>query len=89
MGYMTALSLAETVADLEVGVACHLQSNCFPPVPLVMVEPAVEAILACRDDIAEEKVVLPDGVRHRVWDDAIPAGVLVAALRLEAFVDAT
>lgn len=88
MGYMTALDLATTVADLEVAVACHFQSNCFPPVPSVMIEPAVEAILACRDDIAEEKVVLPDGVRHRVWNDAMPAGVLVHELRLEAFVDA-
>lgn len=87
MGYMFARDLAETIPDLEVAVHTHLRHNCYPPVPVEMIEPAVEAILACQDGLAEERVALPDGVRHRVWDDACPAGVLLTELHLEAFVD--
>jgi hypothetical protein len=44
MGYNTAVSLSEEL-DLEVALGYHLQGNHYPPVPLSMVEPCIEAIL--------------------------------------------
>lgn len=86
MGYATAHDLALAAPSLEVAVRCHLQSNCYPPVPVAMVEPAVAAIQACTEDDHHHYVALPDGVSHRVYGCDMPAHALVTELRLEAFV---
>ena len=49
MGYNTALDLS-TELDLEMAISIHLQSNHYPPVPLSMVEPCIEAIDAYYDE---------------------------------------
>ena len=43
MGYTTAVGLAEELS-LEAGLAYHLQANHYPPVPVAMVQPCIDAI---------------------------------------------
>ena len=49
MGLSTALDLAENL-DLESAIGYHLQGNHYPPVPLSMVQPCIEAIDAYYDE---------------------------------------
>ena len=49
MGYTTALALAEDLS-LEAGIAYHLQANHYPPVPVAMVQPCIDAIDAFYDE---------------------------------------
>ena len=44
MGSVTAIGLADSVLDLETQLAYHLQGNHYPPVPLSMVQPCIDAI---------------------------------------------
>jgi len=64
MGYTTALDLAEGL-DIEVAISMHLQSNHYPPVPLSMVEPCIEAIDAYNEGEANKSIELPEGVYWR------------------------
>ena len=50
MGYTTALDLSEL--ELEQGIAYHLQGNHYPPVPLSMVQPCIDAIDAIQQETA-------------------------------------
>jgi len=64
MGYNTALDFAEL--DLEQGIAMHLQGNHYPPVPLSMVQPCIEAIDAYYEDNKSEKLIaMPEGVFYK------------------------
>jgi hypothetical protein len=58
MGYNTALDLS-TELDLEMAISIHLQSNHYPPVPLSMVEPCIEAIDAYYDEDYERMIAMP------------------------------
>ena len=49
MGYTTALALEEELS-LEAGLAYHLQGNHYPPVPVSMVQPCIDAIDAFYDE---------------------------------------
>jgi len=44
MGRMTAESLAGMDVPLEQQIAIHFSSNCYPPIPSVMIPVAIEAI---------------------------------------------
>ena len=51
MGYNTALDFAENLdITLEQAIGYHLQGNHYPPVPLSMVQPCIDAIDAYYDD---------------------------------------
>ena len=64
MGYNTALDLSEEL-DLEMALSIHLQSNHYPPVPLSMVEPCIEAIDAYYDEDFNKLIEMPEGVFYR------------------------
>ena len=61
MGYTTALALEEELG-LEVGLAYHLQGNHYPPVPVSMVQPCIDAIDAFYDEEYSREINLPEGV---------------------------
>lgn len=82
MGYSSARDMAEQ-ADERSAVIWHLRSNLFPPAPMVMVEPALQAIHNPTGDI-----VLPDGVTFRDGRTKLPARQVIESLHLQAFVDA-
>ncbi len=65
MGYTTALSIAEDLS-LEAGLAYHLQGNHYPPVPVSMVQPCIDAIDAYYDEDYGREINLPEGTHQRL-----------------------
>lgn len=85
MGYQTALGIADTNISLDQQVSWHLSSNCYPPIPQLMVPVAVKAINAVLSTKGGEGIELPEGVSYR--GDVKPnAYTIVENLRLWAFV---
>ena len=65
MGSVTAIGLADTELDLETQLAYHLQGNHYPPVPLSMVQPCIEAIDAYYDEDYERFIAMPEGITYK------------------------
>ena len=65
MGSVTALGIQDTVLDLETQLSYHLQGNHYPPVPLSMVQPCIDAIDAYYDEDYRREIDLPQGVLWR------------------------
>lgn len=83
MGYTTALDLAEELS-LEAGLAYHLQGNHYPPVPVSMVQPCIDAIDAYYDEDYNRLIEMPEGVFYRGMDHA-PANAIVEQHHLDAW----
>jgi hypothetical protein len=83
MGNNTALDLASEF-DLEQGIAYHLQGNHYPPVPLSMVQPCIEAIDAYYDEDYRREIALPEGVLWRGQVTA-PASAIIEQHHLDAW----
>lgn len=86
MGYSSAYEMARAT-DLDSALEWHLTANCYPPLPLKMLPACREAIDAVVAGDSDRPIALPEGT---TWRDATaaPAGVIVDAHRLAAFVDA-
>ena len=82
MGYMKALDFAEL--DLEQGIAYHLQGNHYPPVPLSMVQPCIEAIDAYYDESYDKLIEMPEGVSYKGNTHA-PAWAIIEQHHLDAW----
>ena len=83
MGYTTALDLSNEL-DLEVSLGYHLQGNHYPPVPLSMVQPCIEAIDAYYDEDYNKLIEMPEGVSYK-GDSHAPAWAIVEQHHLEAW----
>ena len=83
MGYNTALDLSNEL-DIEIAIGYHLQGNHYPPVPLSMVEPCIEAIDAFYDEDYNREIALPEGISWRGQLTA-PASAIVEQHHLEAW----
>jgi len=83
MGYTTAVSLSEEL-DLEVALGYHLQGNHYPPVPLSMVQPCIEAIDAYWEEDFDRAIEMPEGVSYRGSKFA-PAHAIVEQHHLQAW----
>lgn len=83
MGYNTALDLAEEL-DLEMALSIHLQSNHYPPVPLSMVEPCIEAIDAYYEEDYNKLIEMPAGVSYR-GEKFAPASAIIEQHHLHAW----
>ena len=88
MGYATAMGIAESGLDLDLQLQWHFTSNCYPPIPLLMIAPAKEAIALAENGEADEMVQMPDGAEHRTYGSQVPAWVMIQSLHLEAFISA-
>jgi len=86
MGSVTAIGLADSVLDLETQLAYHLQGNHYPPVPLSMVQPCIEAIDAYYDEDYERFIAMPEGVFYKGMSHA-PARAIVDQHHLSWFID--
>lgn len=86
MGSNLAYDLAsdELNLDLEMAISIHLQSNHYPPVPLSMVEPCIEAIDAYYEEDYNKLIEMPKGVSYR-GDRYAPAHAIVEQHHLEAW----
>jgi len=87
MGNNFATDLADNTLldlDLETAIGYHLQGNHYPPVPLSMVEPCIDAIDAYYDEDYNREIVLPNGVFWRGQSTA-PAHAIVEQHHLDAW----
>ena len=83
MGNNLALDLASEF-DLEQGIAYHLQGNHYPPVPLSMVQPCIDAIDAYYEEDYDRLIDLPEGVSWR-GETSAPAHAMIDAHHLQAW----
>ena len=62
-------NLSQDLAEMDLGLAnsirIQLQANHYPPVPVSMVEPCIEAIQACNDEMQDKLIKLPEGITWR------------------------
>jgi len=70
--------------DLEMAISIHLRSNHYPPVPLSMVEPCIEAIDPYYDEDYDKLIEMPEGVSYRGSTHA-PAWAIVEQHHLDAW----
>jgi len=86
MGSNLAYDLAsdELGLDLETAIGYHLQGNHYPPVPLSMVEPCIEAIDAYYDGDYNKLIEMPSGVSYR-GDRYAPASAIIQQHHLGAW----
>jgi hypothetical protein len=75
-----------TDLELEDWVSLHFQSNCYPPIPQIMVQSAVAAIVACNKGDYNEVIELPMGVTYRD-SQFCDAWTLIEQHRLEGFLE--
>ena len=59
MGSVTAIGLADSVLDLETQLRIHLTGNHYPPVPVSMVQPCIDAIDAYYDEDFDRMIDMP------------------------------
>jgi len=93
MGSLQAAEMAELMT-IEDGLAWHLRSNHYPPVPLVMIQPCLEAIEAALAVDWHKQIKLPfDGERDGkpfqiTWrgQDTAPAWAIIEGHHLDAWV---
>ena len=70
--------------DLESAIGYHLQGNHYPPVPLSMVQPCIDAIDAIWEDEMERLIEMPEGVLYKGSDHA-PAWAIAEQHHLDAW----
>ena len=95
MGKLTEMMIANTDIPLDHKVAWHLRGNHYPPLPLIMVEPCVEAIELARLGYYPAEVKLPiheskDGEPFQItWNgqDTAPVFAIVEAHHLDGFIN--
>lgn len=88
MGSITALGIQDSVLDLETQLAYHLQGNHYPPVPVSMVQPCIDAIDAYYDEDYDKLISLPSPILWKGKDEA-PASAIIEAHHLEAWLPET
>jgi hypothetical protein len=82
MGSVTALGIQDSVLDLETQIAYHLQGNHYPPVPLSMVQPCIDAIDAYYENDAMRFIPMPEGVFYKGMSHA-PAWAIIEQHHLD------
>ena len=88
MGSNFATELATGVLgpiSIEDQIAMHLRNNHYPPVPLSMVKPCIEAIDAYWEDDLNHEIALPEGGSWRGQSTA-PAWAIIEGHHLDAWV---
>ena len=84
MGSNLAYDLASTNLSMETAIGYHLQGNHYPPVPLSMVQPCLDAIDAYWDDDTDRMIAMPEGVSYRGSNEA-PAWAVIEQHHLHAW----
>lgn len=86
MGSNFAIDLASGMGGIsfEDAIRSHLVYNHYPPVPVVMAEPCIEAIDAYWEAELDRLIKLPSGVSWKGQDSA-PAYALINSHHLEAW----
>ena len=87
MGMNTAIDLAENIdLSLEDAIGYHLQGNHYPPVPLSMVQPCIDAINAAYDEDYDLMIEMPQGISYKGNTHA-PAWAIIEQHHLDWFIN--
>lgn len=70
--------------DLETQLQIHLTGNHYPPVPVSMVQPCIDAIDAYYDEDYDREIEMPEGVSYKGLKTA-PAHAIIDQHHLEAW----
>lgn len=85
MGSNFATDLAENIdISLEQAIGYHLQGNHYPPVPLSMVQPCIEALDAYYEEDFNREIEMPEGVSYKGKTTA-PAFAIIEQHHLNAW----
>jgi len=90
MGRSFAVDLStefDTEFDLEMAISIHLQNNHYPPVPLSMVEPCMDAIEAAWNQDYNLMIELPQGVTYRGGATSAPAYAIIENHHLDPWIE--
>ena len=72
--------------DMETQIRIQLRNNHYPPVPLSMVQPCIEAIDAVNDlGLWDLEIPMPEGITYKGKDTA-PAHAIIAQHHLDAWI---
>lgn len=89
MGAANAYGFAQAVqdgdVDLRSAITWHLRSNHYPPLPLELVDPCIQAIEAAQEEDWERQITLPEPITYR-GNPTAPAHAVIEAHHLDAFV---
>jgi hypothetical protein len=88
MGRMTAIEISESGLTLEQQLDWHLRGNHYPPIPLTMVKPCIEAIELANKGYWTAEVEMPEGVYYKGMNTA-PVSAIIEQHHLESFLDDT
>ena len=85
MGSNFATDLAENIdISLEQAIGYHLQGNHYPPVPLSMVQPCIEALDAYHEFDPMRQIEMPEGVFYK-GNTTAPAWAIIEQHHLDAW----
>jgi hypothetical protein len=79
------LASADTIS-LKQAISLHLQVNHYPPIPLTMIEPCVQAIEFANQEKWDEDIYLPKGIFYR-GEIFAPVWAMVEQHHLQAWID--
>ena len=85
MEMMTAIGITETELTIEQQIGMHFASNCYPPIPSIMIPVAVAAIDAYWEEDYSRMIPLPEGVEFRTGATSVSASQAIESLRLDAW----
>ena len=90
MGKATASDLATNGGEYGLSITqsleIHLRYNHYPPVPLTMVQPCIDAIDAAYDEDYDRFIAMPEGVFYKGMSHA-PAWAVIEQHHLSWFID--
>jgi hypothetical protein len=84
MGSLQAAEMAEMLS-IDDAIAWQLRANHYPPVPLSMVQPCIDAINAC-NELDYERLIHLNGSSWR-GNDSAPAYAIVEGHHLSAWIE--
>jgi hypothetical protein len=84
--FANQLASGGVVNDLDQQLSIHFRYNCYPPVPLIMIDTAIEAINHYNAGWLNELISLPDGITYQGRDSA-RAYKIIENFRLDAWID--
>lgn len=70
--------------DLSTAIKIHLTSNHYPPIPVEMVEPCIDAIDAYHNNDGHREIKMPQGITYKGRITA-PAWAIIEQHHLEAW----
>jgi len=86
MGRITADALTELTIPLHHQIKLHLRSNFYPPIPLSMVQPCLDAIEAYHDENSDKEIAMPKGISYK-GSNVAPAWAIIEQHRLDSWLE--